>query len=577
MSAHTPDRDRARGMLLAAAAGDALGWPQEERSGLAGGARARAARKPVPAYTPWIRVNGSRFARYSEPIDPGAYSDDTQLVLAVARANLTDDWYTRFTQVELPAWPFYQRGGGRAVLSAANTWAAGRAPWDERDTDRTDRYFRAGANGVAMRVSPHVLWRHGANAHPSAVAERVIRDGVSTHGHPRALIGALTYAAILDAALTATEPLDPTTLISAAQESLLDPEAVIPLIPSSWFHLQPQTGFIQAWHRTNQEMRHSLEVIETSLRRGSLSRVTETLAALGALGEQNGSGITTTAGALYLSLRAGSRPIDGLLQAAYAIGADTDTLAALTGGILGAIHGTGWLENLADVQDAPYITVLADMLLDGEAGYPAGSLRPAKTLTKELEELRDREGTFADGRPYRLMSAHLLNEQPWVTRFELRLADGQTVYTNRLHRTPPRHAPTLPLHPALTRTQTTEQATTNTVAPGAAASRSRPANGTGTALLRSVIVLPVTDLDAVTAFYSRLTGADLRRDDTTLYLTDTLAFQQSAHADPAPVEITLTVADVTHTSERLHVPPSADGRITLPDPAGNTVTIVTAG
>jgi len=60
----------------------------------------------------------------------------------------------------------------------------------------------------------------------------------------------------------------------------------------------------------------------------------------------------TTAGVLYLASRHAAEPIQGLLRAAFSRGADTDTLAAMTGAILGALHGPDWLgsapENVMD-------------------------------------------------------------------------------------------------------------------------------------------------------------------------------------------------------------------------------------
>ena len=53
------------------------------------------------------------------------------------------------------------------------------------------RYFDAGGNGVAMRVLPHVL-RLNEKDFPE-IAANIFLDGIATHGHPRALLGALAY------------------------------------------------------------------------------------------------------------------------------------------------------------------------------------------------------------------------------------------------------------------------------------------------------------------------------------------------------------------------------------------------
>ena len=104
--------DKVVGLLLGAAAGDALGWPQEDRSQIVGGRAAREV-EPRPEFRAWERNAGTRFARYVEPIGAGEYSDDTQIMLAVARSCLRGaNWSEWLRGVELPLWPVYQRGGG---------------------------------------------------------------------------------------------------------------------------------------------------------------------------------------------------------------------------------------------------------------------------------------------------------------------------------------------------------------------------------------------------------------------------------------------------------------------------------
>ena len=125
----TAQVDRAAGAMLGAAVGDALGWPQEDRSQIVGGRQAREV-EPRAQFRTWTRTAGSRFARYMDPVGAGEYSDDTQLMLATARSLLLrDQWLQRLRDVELPQWILYQRGGGGAVLRASRTWASGQEPW----------------------------------------------------------------------------------------------------------------------------------------------------------------------------------------------------------------------------------------------------------------------------------------------------------------------------------------------------------------------------------------------------------------------------------------------------------------
>src|SRR5258708_37818829 len=97
-------RERVCGAFVSAAVGDALGWPQEARSNIVGGQKARDV-PPQPRFRSWRRNSGTQYARYQETIEAGEYSDDTQLLLAVARSCLTGrNWLTWLTRVELPAW-----------------------------------------------------------------------------------------------------------------------------------------------------------------------------------------------------------------------------------------------------------------------------------------------------------------------------------------------------------------------------------------------------------------------------------------------------------------------------------------
>ena len=115
------------GAIVAGAVGDALGWPQEFRGNILGGQKTRDANRPRQVFISWRRTAGYYAAKHVDPVVAGEYSDDTQLLLATARACLRGgDWAKWLAEVELPTWPAYQRGGGGAVLSACGSWARGR-------------------------------------------------------------------------------------------------------------------------------------------------------------------------------------------------------------------------------------------------------------------------------------------------------------------------------------------------------------------------------------------------------------------------------------------------------------------
>jgi ADP-ribosylglycohydrolase len=546
----TPERGIAS--LVAAAVGDALGWPQEPRGGLVGGKRARSTRPPVPVFSAWPRNAGSRFLRYKELVLPGEYSDDTQLLLAVARACLHTDWRQRLIEAELPSWPVYQRGGGRAVLAAANTWASARSPWDPRPDSRgqsSENYFAAGANGAAMRIAPHVLWTL-ANGHEDVLRHRVVQDATLTHGHPRAIIGALCLATGLWAALTSRSPLRQDDLITAAYSALVPIEAVADAFPIGWANPAREEWFADTWQSTVREMADLLDTASRSLRRGSMSNVTDTLNSLGATGQYSGSGTNSVAAALYLASRAGSRPMSGLLQAAFETDIDTDTVASMTGSLLGATHGMRWLEPLLDVQDMRYVADLAGRLLGAAPHHnpPPGPSVSARSFTRDLD-LGSREGWFPDGREYTVIERELIGENPWVVRHRLRLADGQTVIVDRARRTPP--------------TSTEAEALRPRVPQGGIAG----------------VTLPTRNLRATRAFYQQLFGRTLEvTENGALALGEHLSFIEVPDTKQTwtpDAQVTIQVNDTRHVATQVAgARQRMDGSVLVTDPDGRLVVVV---
>lgn len=176
---------RALGAMLGAAYGDALGWPNERSRNKAKAPEAGAFHK----LRAWQRDQSTRFASLRYDIEKGSYSDDTQMILCLSRALLkSDQWYKHYTTKELPFWQVYQRGGGGATKSAVKAWASGIAPWL---SEEKERFFNAGGNGVAMRVLPHAIM--GYKLDFGHTAHNILLDGIATHGHPQALVGALAY------------------------------------------------------------------------------------------------------------------------------------------------------------------------------------------------------------------------------------------------------------------------------------------------------------------------------------------------------------------------------------------------
>lgn len=359
----TTSPDRAVAAFLGAAIGDALGWPFEGRANGAPNPRDWDGK-----FLGWKKRSGSRFALWWEHVKPGEYSDDTQLILAVARARATgEDWWKHFARVELPFWTCYERGGGGATKRAANSWLSGVAPWESSAKDVATRYFEAGGNGAAMRVLPHCV-SHASDDDFCALGADVFADAITTHGHPRALVGALVFAYIVWSAFKRVEVLDYGYLIRLCLEDV-GAWAALPDISHRWpswlalaeEHIQ---DFRQVWSSTVDEVTALCRQASDGLAAGVLSDDLSVLKELGGLTPKtNGAGTTTAISAIYFASRYAASPMEGVRRAACAVGADTDTLASMCASLLGAINGTSWLQpDVAQIQDVEYIRLTAEDL-----------------------------------------------------------------------------------------------------------------------------------------------------------------------------------------------------------------------
>lgn len=564
---------RVTGALLGAAAGDALGWPQELRGRLVGGQSARDQLAPQPRYRAWVRNGGGHWGRsYKDPVERGEYSDDTQLQLATARSCLNgDEWLAWFSQVELPSWRIYQRGGGGAVLSAAAAWAEGRAPWIQgrgaRSNDALKRYFQAGANGVAMRISPHVL----SQQHDDELVKRVLRDGVTTHGHPRALVGGLVYAAAMATAVSIEGTLEYGELVEAARDGVTSFDEAAGWLPERWL-MAAGPNIRDQWADTNVEMKDLLDIASKSLRQGALSNTDETLRLLGCIDSKNsGAGTVTAAGAIYLASRAAARPMSGLMSAAFAFKADTDTLASMTGGLLGAIHGTDWLGELIEVQDHNYIRSISKLLASREVVHFDPMVADRARRQRELHDnvlsfKNGSQGRFLDGRAYRIVEVTLLSDKT-VARGALELSDGQTVYIDVVLPRNRSARATVPLFD-------TERAQ----APSSQSVQANTQPARGWRATHGYVALESANFEACVDFYSLLLRQDIPIVDNNARVSDGLVLRRaSSHSTGTDVELVIEVKRGLHeigSSVAAEVVDGSRPYILTHDPDGRSIRLV---
>jgi ADP-ribosylglycohydrolase len=384
---------RARAAMLTAACGDALGWPVEPRGQRVGGT---SDLQPRLAFIEWTRREGGGYAPFQRRVPAGAYSDDTQLMLAVARSlSRGDKWWEHLTQFELPAWTLYELGGGGAVKLAARGWARGQAPWEAKKSGDRQRYFGAGANGVAMRILPHAIF--GAeDARFDRVSERIVADGLTTHGHPRALVGGLVAGYAMWSALRWSGKVHYGELIddclSERQAWSRLPESALAPGWSEAAEGELKTPLEVIWGQTCEEMTALLSLCKDAIERGSLARDGDVLADLGAFGKEGGSGTRAAAAAIYLASRYVAKPTAGLLAAAFARRADTDTIACLTGAMLGAFSGDDRVDGLApDLQDGGYIDRLAGQVATHEVDHGPHLDWPRQQKSQLTRKLADIE------------------------------------------------------------------------------------------------------------------------------------------------------------------------------------------
>lgn len=437
---------KAEGAFLALASGDALGWPQELPRNRRGSSANQSARVE---FTQWRRRSGGRFQPHEEVIHAGDYSDDTQLTLAVARARTShgSDWWKAFTHAELPLWLLYERGGGGATKRAANAWTNGMPPWKSDKKVAVRRYFEAGGNGVAMRVLPHALFFAGGGE-PASLMHDVVLDGSATHGHPRALVGAAAFAYAAWSLARKSSTLQFGELL----DTLIDGESVWGECPkpngrrSSWFEAADRSagGYELIWNRTVKEMRGLLEDARKGVQAGALADDHNVLEDLGCFGSAKGAGTISAAAAAYLAARHAAQPVQGVLRAAFEKGADTDTLAAMTGGLLGCLAGIDWLPTpWLHVQDANYLRGMARKVALGpeKAKHNPVDLSPPspRSILADLErkgKIQVALGEFKQAQVTELPSPKSLSASTSVRAWRLKTAEGQTIYVTKARKLP---------------------------------------------------------------------------------------------------------------------------------------------
>jgi ADP-ribosylglycohydrolase/predicted enzyme related to lactoylglutathione lyase len=441
---------KAQGAFLGAAVGDALGWPQELPYNRLDKQKDSPEELFVKEFQRWVRKSGGQYYPHQEVILPGEYSDDMQLLLSTARSLLYgEQWWHHLTKRELPTWTRYERGGGGATKRAAHDWLTGREPWSSPDNKK--KYFDAGGNGVAMRILPHCLL--GATETDfGKIAKNIVANGVSTHGHPRALVGALAYGFAVWMAFREVGTLQYGSIIEKVLSEVKS-WSVLPELGNlcaSWKHSAQEVNaqeYDKLWQQTVEEMLQLLEQCKEAMKQGALSVDRQVLTELGCFDKSiKGAGTVTAAASIFLASRYAADPFNGLVEAAFAKGADTDTIASMTGGLLGSVAGIEWLGDHAErVQDATYIRKFAEHLAKNQANCQTKEAEKSKTTRAELDALIEKlEASksgdtvlIPDGRKAQtseVQTLHPLSKATQAVFWKLIADDGQTLYIKKVSR-----------------------------------------------------------------------------------------------------------------------------------------------
>ncbi|NEV94194.1 ADP-ribosylglycohydrolase family protein [Psychroflexus sp. YR1-1] len=363
-----------KGSIKLAAIGDALGWMTEfEKNKMS--LKKKFGTDYINSFHDWEKNVGGRFYGYVDKLNSGSYSDDTQLLLSVARSIKRDGFVDQeyFAKKELPEWLLYSRGAGRTIKNAARKIERKSANWNNnffkfKVGKATVDYRESGANGAAMRVLPIALANFGEQ---DKIQEEIFGNSIITHGHPRAILGAMLYGYSIDTILRfSPENFNYTNFLTELGKDI---------------HQKFNTDFLEKsrfknweseWNRNSKEpfrnlfksivneTQDYLRVVYKLINNNATDF--EVLTKLGCYkNETKGSGTSTVIAGIYLTCKYFNEPLKGIEQAVNSIGTDTDSIAAFTGGLIGGLHGqsiipTKW----KSVQDIDYLDAISIRLLE---------------------------------------------------------------------------------------------------------------------------------------------------------------------------------------------------------------------
>lgn len=169
-------------------------------------------------------------------------------------------------------------------------------------------------------------------------------------------------------------------------------------------------------------------ISKASLKKGLILEDSNVLTQLGCYSKISGAGDVAILAAIYLVSRYANNPVLGMKVPASSVGIDTDTIASITGGLLGMLCGTDWIPpEWTIVQDYKCLNLITEMLLSDNS-------KQAKNL--ELENTSEGSSNWvhtAIGRARCLEATEVQSgKYSTVTIQKWQTALGQTFYTKNM-------------------------------------------------------------------------------------------------------------------------------------------------
>lgn len=358
--------------MLWSAYGDALGFITELADERGVAVRTGGVTR-VEHLIPWRRRVGGKYGETLN-LPTGIYSDDTQLRLATCRCIRNGGAFDAeaFAKVELTVFLSYCLGAGLSTKAAAESLRKQNIQWNTNffESGRTS-YLKAGGNGAAMRVQPHV-WAFPESGKISDLLLGVVQNTIVSHGHSEALIGACFHALTLHRTLLRGGILPPQEWPGIVEELrdlstyVQSDEELNTMWLPAWERLSGQS-FANVCSKALTEfmvdIQRAISRINLTDRESNLAVTYHDFAAeLGCFNRNfMGSSTKTALLANLVSHLYSVDPHKGIVTAANALGSDTDTIATMAAAIMGVVTDRPPPEDLLDQE---YLLEQAHRLAD---------------------------------------------------------------------------------------------------------------------------------------------------------------------------------------------------------------------